>query len=90
MVSAGDANSLLAHLPIELLWVAESHRGRGLGSRLPAAVEEEARDRGLRDDRSRFAFFQASNLYLDRGYVAIGTTTDTPRGITQTLLQKAL
>jgi len=34
--------------------------------------------------------FQAPDLYRSLGYQEIGTTTDTPRGHTQTLFQKAL
>ena len=75
---------------IDYLWVVERHRGEGLGGRLLAAAEAEARRRGcvtiVLDSHS----FQAPDLYRSRGYRDVGTTTETPRGYTQTLFQKDL
>ena len=34
--------------------------------------------------------FQAPDLYRNRGYIEIGTTTDTPLGYSQSLFQKPL
>jgi GNAT superfamily N-acetyltransferase len=75
---------------VDYLWVAPSHRGRGLGSRLLAAAEDEARRRGCGTIVLDSHSFQAPDLYRTLGYRDVGTTTDTPRGHTQTLFQKSL
>ena len=75
---------------IEYLWVAEPRRKQGLGSRLLAAAEEEARRRGCTTIVLDTHSFQAPDLYRSKGYDEIGTTVDTPRGYSQTLFQKAL
>jgi GNAT superfamily N-acetyltransferase len=90
LVAGIDGFTWGGYARIEVLWVAESHRGEGLGSRLLAAAEDEARDRGCSTIILDSHSFQAPHLYLNRGYVAIGTTGDTPRGFSQTLFQKAL
>jgi len=85
LVAGIDGFTWGGYARIAYLWVAESHRGGGLGSRLLAAAEDEARARGcltmILDSHS----FQAPNMYLNRGYVAVGTTTGTPFGYTQTV-----
>jgi GNAT superfamily N-acetyltransferase len=75
---------------IDHLWVAEAQRGRGLGSRLLAAAEAEARRRGCSTVVLDTHSFQAPDLYRARGYTEIGTTIGTPRGHAQTLFQKPL
>ena len=75
---------------VDYLWVAPTHRGRGLGARLLDAAEEEARHRGCGTIVLDSHSFQAPDLYRGRGYRDVGTTTDTPRGYTQTLFQKSL
>ena len=75
---------------IDYLWVAERLRGRGLGTRLLGAAEQEARRRGCVTIVLDTHSFQAPDLYRARGYAEIGTTIDTPRGYTQTLFQKQL
>jgi GNAT superfamily N-acetyltransferase len=75
---------------IDYLWVSEALRGRGLGSRLLAAAEDEARRRGCTTIVLDTHSFQAPFLYRARGYTEIGTTVDTPRGHSQTLFQKQL
>ena len=75
---------------IDYLWVAAAHRGLGLGSRLLAAAEDEARLRKCNTIVLDTHSFQAPDLYRSHGYTEIGTTVDTPVGYSQTLFQKAL
>jgi ribosomal protein S18 acetylase RimI-like enzyme len=75
---------------IQYLWVSEKHRGRGLGGQLLAAAEDEARRRGCSTVVLDTHSFQAPDFYRRRGYREVGTTTDTPRGFTQTLFQKSI
>jgi GNAT superfamily N-acetyltransferase len=91
MLAAGiDGFSWGGYARIEYLWVAEGHRGQGLGTQLLAAAEAEARRRGCETIVLDSHSFQAPDFYRRRGYREIGTTTDTPRGFTQTLFQKSL
>jgi ribosomal protein S18 acetylase RimI-like enzyme len=75
---------------VELLWVDEHLRGRGIGGRLLECVEDEARERSCKvlvvDSHS----FQAPDFYRARGYREVGTTRDTPVGFRQHLFEKHL
>lgn len=60
-------------LYIDLLWVAEAERGRGLGSRLILAAEAEAVTRGCRSAVVDTFDFQARPFYERHGYAVFGT-----------------
>jgi GNAT superfamily N-acetyltransferase len=75
---------------IDLLHVAAGHRGRGLGSRLLAAAEDEARRRGCRQVVLATHTFQAPDFYAARGYVEAGRVEGYPAGHAQVHLVKAL
>jgi len=75
---------------IEHLWVSEPYRGSGLGSRLFAAAEEEARSRGCTTVVLDTHSFQAPDFYRRRHYDEVGVTNDTPRGYSQVIFEKAL
>ncbi len=71
-VLVGGAYGLLNWhwLDFSLLWVAESHRGRGLGSRLVRRLEAEARERGCRRAHLSTFSYQARAFYERHGYRA--------------------
>lgn len=76
---------------IDLLWVQEARRGEGMGSRLLALAEEEARQRGctlvVLDTHS----FQAPAFYQARGYTITGAVDGYPRpGTEKIYLHKRL
>lgn len=67
-------------LVVETLWVAPGRRGTGLGRRLMAAAEAEARRRGCDHARVDTYSFQAPGFYEKCGYVRAGTLDDFPTG----------
>ena len=75
---------------VEFLWIAEPHRRGGLGRRLLAAAEDEARARGCALIVLDTHDFQAPGFYAKLGYEACGRVEGTPRGSGQTWFKKAL
>jgi GNAT superfamily N-acetyltransferase len=75
---------------IKALWVVESSRGRGHGSRLLAAAEDEARRRECVGVYLDTYSFQARPFYERAGYHVIGEVPDHPPGGTKYYLAKRL
>lgn len=72
------------------LWVDEDLRGKGLGSRLLVAAEDEAREHGARAAFLETHSFQAPDLYRRHGYEAIAEIEDYPPGESQLVMRKTL
>jgi GNAT superfamily N-acetyltransferase len=70
----GGLRSLVAlsWLRVEVLWVADAARGQGLGSRLLAQAEQEARDMGAIGCALETFEWQAPGFYLKHGYAESG------------------
>jgi len=77
-------------LYIKSAWVAESQRGRGVGTRLLAALEEAALDRGFSRAHLETTDFQALAFYLKNGYQVFGRLPGKPAGHTWYYLKKDL
>jgi GNAT superfamily N-acetyltransferase len=65
---------------IQYLFVPAEMRGRGLGTGLMQAVEDEARARGCRHIVLETHSFQAPDFYRQLGFELIGRIDDYPRG----------
>jgi ribosomal protein S18 acetylase RimI-like enzyme len=67
-------------LDIDNLWLHEYFRRQGLGSRLLATAEKEARQRGCRRAMLKTFSFQARTFYEKNGYRVTGRLDDYPPG----------
>ena len=77
-------------LHLDLLWVKEELRGRGLGHRLLTLVEDEARKRGAKNVYLDTFSFQAPDFYEQHGYQVFGELVDFPPGHQRYFLTKQL
>jgi GNAT superfamily N-acetyltransferase len=77
-------------LEIRQLWVDESRRSEGLGTKLLEAAEQEGRSRGCTQVVLMTFSFQAPAFYAKRGFEVVATLDDHPRGHRNLLLRKVL
>lgn len=90
-IIAGLAGFTWGHtLKIELLWVHETLRGQGYGSRLVEAAEREAVARGCQHAVLDTHSFQAPDFYPRVDYVRCGLAEDWPLGHQQIYFRKRL
>ena len=75
---------------IDILWVHESHRRKGIGSALLQKAEKEAIRRGCHHVHLDTMSWQAPEFYKKYGYNVIGVLPDIPKGNQKYLLVKAL
>jgi predicted N-acetyltransferase YhbS len=100
VLSARDANGRLIGglagqlywnvLYIELLWLEEGERTRGLGSRLMQEAEKRARRAGKELIYLNSYTFQAPGFYRKLGFRSVGRVRDYPRGESRIFLIKEL
>lgn len=75
---------------VDILWVDERYRGRGLGSALLAEVERAAVEAHCTLIHLDTFDFQAKDFYLRRGYEVFGVLEDCPEGHCRYYLKKKL
>ena len=75
---------------VDILWVHESHRKQGIGSKLLQVAETEAIRRGCHHVHLDTMSWQAPDFYKKHGYEVIGILPDIPKGKQKYLLMKAL
>jgi GNAT superfamily N-acetyltransferase len=75
---------------VELLFVPESVRGRGVGKDLLSRAEREAVTRGCHSAWLDTFEFQARGFYERLGYTCFGELADYPAGSARYFLKKAL
>jgi ribosomal protein S18 acetylase RimI-like enzyme len=76
----GRTHALREWLEILVLWVDEPHRGAGVGRKLMARAEEEARNRGCVYARLASSNYQAPTFYEKLGYTLYGKLENCPPG----------
>jgi GNAT superfamily N-acetyltransferase len=77
-------------LYVARLWIQESLRGQGFGSRLLQDAEQEAVRRGCHHVYLDTHELQALPFYLKHGYTVFGELSDCPVGFRRYFLQKQL
>jgi GNAT superfamily N-acetyltransferase len=75
---------------LQMLWVADGWRRRGLGAELLARVEAEVAARGCRQLHLDTFSFQAPGFYAGRGFETVLVIDGFPGGATKHLMRKAL
>ena len=78
------------YLEVNLLWVHEAERGRGLGSRLLSMAEAEGRARGAHTAVLDTHTFQAPDFYRRQGYEVYATVEGYPAGHDKLYFRKRL
>ncbi len=78
-------------LCIQYLWVSDAMRGSGLGTKLMAAAEHQAKEMGCLNAMVDTVSFQALPFYQKKGYQLKMTLEDFPqKGMQRHYLAKAL
>ncbi|GAA0328142.1 GNAT family N-acetyltransferase [Sphingomonas oligophenolica] len=75
---------------IKLLWIADEHRGKGLGSQLLRSAEVEAIRRGCRLILLATHSFQAPGFYERHGFSPIATVEGYPAEHAEIFMTKRL
>jgi GNAT superfamily N-acetyltransferase len=90
LVAAAAGHTWGGTCEIKQVWVRADRRRAGLGSRLLAAMETEARTRGCRQVLLTTFDFQAPGFYARLGYEVAAELPDYPAGHRHLVLRKRL
>ena len=88
VVAGACGRTELTRLFISYLWVEESRRGRGLGSKLLQQLEASAIARGCTDGLIETLLDEVANLYLRRGYLPLAIIPNFVGSFTRHILLK--
>lgn len=77
-------------LYLKTMWVAGTHRGKGIGTRLLAEIERAALRAGFSRAHLETTGFQALDFYLKNGYETFARLPDRPAGHTWYFMKKEL
>lgn len=77
-------------LHIELLWLSEVLRGKGIGTQLIESAERFAKQHGCEKALVETTSWQAKPFYEKVGYIHIATVPDRPKGHASHYLTKSL
>jgi len=90
IVGGLSAETYLGWMFVNLLWVSETHRGKGWGRSLMKSAETEARKRGMHHVYLDTFSFQAPGFYRGLGYRQFGRLKKFPAGHDRIWMSKAL
>ena len=90
VVGGISVSSLLGAMFLEVLWVVDEHRRRGLGRRLVLAAERIGERGGCMAAGTWTFSWQGPQFYPRCGYKLVGIYTGYPFGITEHVLMKRL
>jgi len=85
-----SVSSQLGVMFLEVLWIADEHRQRGLGRRLVLAAERIAEKGGCIAAGTWTFSWQGPHFYPKCGYKLVGIYTGYPFGVTEHILMKRL
>ena len=88
VVAGAFGQSGMDWLYIDYLWVEPSHRGSGLGARLLALAQDEARARQCVGVFLYTYSFQALDFYRKQGFSVMGALDNCPAGHQRIYLSK--
>lgn len=77
-------------MEIDSLWVNESYRGKGVGSKLMEMAEDEGRKRGSSFAHTNTFTYQAPDFYKKCGYIEFGRLDNFPEGCSLIYFRKSL
>jgi GNAT superfamily N-acetyltransferase len=83
-------NTVFGWLHVSMFWLEDEARRQGLGSKLLAMAEDEARKRGCKYVFLNTFSFQARPFYEKLGYECFATQADFPLGYESYAMKKAL
>jgi GNAT superfamily N-acetyltransferase len=75
---------------IQYFWIEQKQRGKGFGTKLIAAIADEARRHGAVQAYVDTMSFQAPDFYRSCGYQEFGILKGYPGGVTRHSLTKSL